>query len=339
MVDWTDCYEELSKSQDKCTHAKPGGFAGSAVIWHQTIGGASMGLCTQCTREFKPEDKLSQASTWQESGINGGSGFYHRESVYDEWKFQSWKAIPAKSQPGNRLAAIQLIDKWGGLYGKQYALVQCSECHIFHPSTGKDGWVGHTCDSCSPEKKKMGDPIIKPGGQKAVFDYMTGQPIKGAAVANVTEYQKKKVLKVGELNVTLAKAEKVEQKGTVRKLPKVNSPMWTDQWSVTGSGKQPYIISHKTNGGNGSTTEDGWACSCPAFTRNVPREDCKHILKVRLSEGIGANAKPVTAAIPAGQQAAFAKFLKAEAAKKRAETVDAPGAVKMVGDSTGRKFR
>jgi len=127
-------------------------------------------------------------------------------------------------------------------------------------------------------------------------------------------------------------------KGEVRKLPKVNSPLWTDQWSVVGSAKEPYIVSRKNTGvgyANGSTTSDGWACACMAFTRNTPREDCKHILKVKLHEGIGLVAKQV----PAGHAKEYAEFLKMKAKQDRAKVVDDPNAVKMVGDATGRKFR
>lgn len=247
---------------------------------------------------------MSQADVWQESGIKGGSGFLYRPCSGVKWTFRSWNNIEAKLRPGNRLAAIQLLEKWTKEIGTQYALVQCTGCHAFHPGTtnSADGWVGHVCDYCLTEKKNMGDILTMKGGQTAIFD------AKG-------------------------KATSMTVKSEVNKLPKVNSPVWTEQWSVVGSAKQPYIVSHKTNGANGSTTGDGWACSCMAFTRNTPREDCEHILKVRLHEGLGMS-KPV---IPTGHAKEYAEWLSLKAKKARAGAVD--GEVKMVGDATGRRFR
>jgi hypothetical protein len=45
---------------------------------------------------------------------------------------------------------------------------------------------------------------------------------------------------------------------------------------VQGSARSPYIVSISDESGG------TWACSCPAWTRTVPREDCKHIMRVRL---------------------------------------------------------
>lgn len=73
------------------------------------------------------------------------------------------------------------------------------------------------------------------------------------------------------------------QKGEIRKLAKVNSPLWKDQWAVQGTGKIPYIVSHKNNA---QGSEDEWQCSCPSWTGNMPREDCKHILKIKLVEKV-----------------------------------------------------
>jgi hypothetical protein len=58
------------------------------------------------------------------------------------------------------------------------------------------------------------------------------------------------------------------------------------QWTVSASptknnsSPDPYIVS-EANDGN-------WSCSCMNWTRNHPRVDCKHILKVMLGE-----ARPV----------------------------------------------
>lgn len=47
------------------------------------------------------------------------------------------------------------------------------------------------------------------------------------------------------------------------------------QWEVQGSAKTPYIVSLRTNG--------IYECSCLAWTRTTPREDCKHILLIKLA--------------------------------------------------------
>lgn len=124
--------------------------------------------------------------------------------------------------------------------------------------------------------------------------------------------------------------------GEVRKLPKVNSPMWTTQWAAQGSAKAPYIVSHKAHGPyGGNTTDEGWACSCASFTSNTPRADCKHICWVKKKEKIFITAAPV-ALLPDDQQAAFQKFLREQATKG---TPALPvGKVKPL-FTQGRKFR
>ena len=129
------------------------------------------------------------------------------------------------------------------------------------------------------------------------------------------------------------KAKPIGTKGEVTRLPKVNSPMWTTQYSVVVSEACTYIVSQIAAAPyDGNVTGDGWACSCMAFTRNMPREDCKHILKVKLFESMSTAAKtsPV-------HDKEYAEFLKLKAKEKRAAAVD--GEVKMVGDATSRKFR
>jgi predicted RNA-binding Zn-ribbon protein involved in translation (DUF1610 family) len=105
--------------------------------------------------------------------------------------------------------------------------------------------------------------------------------------------------------------------GDVRRLPKVNSPLWTTQWSVQGTAKLPYVVSRKNvmaSVASGSTADQGWACSCPNFTQHSPRTECKHILKVMLTEGVKPSSPPV-ASLPEDQQAAFNKFLREQAAR------------------------
>jgi len=125
----------------------------------------------------------------------------------------------------------------------------------------------------------------------------------------------------------------VMKKNEVRRLNKTNAPVGSEQWAVQGSAAAPYIITHY-NHTNGSTTEEGWACSCMAFTRNTPREDCKHILRVKNFEGVSIGSPKVGSNLPASQKEAFQKFLEMEQAKKAA----AEGGSVLIG-TTGRKFR
>jgi hypothetical protein len=97
-------------------------------------------------------------------------------------------------------------------------------------------------------------------------------------------------VKQWEAGLTPAKqpAHQGMKKGELRRIPASSSPVWTDQWVYQGSGKMPYVVSHKKNAA-GSSLE--WQCSCPAWTTTTPREDCKHVLKVKLTEGIPLLAK------------------------------------------------
>jgi hypothetical protein len=101
--------------------------------------------------------------------------------------------------------------------------------------------------------------------------------------------------------------------GEVRKLPHTSSPLWTTQWAAQGSAKAPYIVSFKAYGPfGGNVTSEGWACSCPDFTRHTPRAECKHICWVLKFEGKASPKVPV-ALLPDAQQEAFQKFLRQQA--------------------------
>jgi hypothetical protein len=120
--------------------------------------------------------------------------------------------------------------------------------------------------------------------------------------------------------------------GDYRKLPQSSSPLWMSQWAVQGTAKAPYIVSKKVFAANysASTTDQGWACSCPNFTQHTPRTECKHILKVMLGEGVKPNgsfqltwtppaadctwiSRGGIASLPDDQQDAFQKFLRQQA--------------------------
>ena len=65
---------------------------------------------------------------------------------------------------------------------------------------------------------------------------------------------------------------------------------YKNRWGVSGSAAMPYIVSEAKDG--------NWACSCMAWTRNHPREDCKHIMRVKLQDQFehGARFAPATVA-------------------------------------------
>jgi hypothetical protein len=134
--------------------------------------------------------------------------------------------------------------------------------------------------------------------------------------------------------VPLPKAEP-KKNGQVRKLPRSSSPLFTTQWSAQGSARLPYVISHRENAINGAVTDEGWACSCPDFTRHTPRADCKHICWVKKSEHIELTAAPV-ALLPKAQREAFNKFLLQQAT---AGTPALPAGKSKPFITQGRKFR
>lgn len=80
------------------------------------------------------------------------------------------------------------------------------------------------------------------------------------------------------------------------------------QWTVLGT------KSHKT----GNTPEyvvtlysdDTWACACMNWTRNMPREDCKHILRKQKELGIGFAVQPITSGLELVGQETGRKFRK-----------------------------
>jgi hypothetical protein len=89
------------------------------------------------------------------------------------------------------------------------------------------------------------------------------------------------------------------QPGEIRKLPKSSSPMFTAQWSYLGSAKAPYIISRRGGyKGTGYATPEQkaqeWQCSCKSWTTTVPRADCKHIIAIKLKEGLLKDVTPTS---------------------------------------------
>ena len=83
-----------------------------------------------------------------------------------------------------------------------------------------------------------------------------------------------------------------QQKKQVTVTGKSPSYAYRNQWYVSGSAAEPYIVSEAKDG--------NWSCSCMAWTRNHPREDCKHIMRVKLLE-----SKPTEAPIVKSHQVEF----------------------------------
>ncbi len=81
--------------------------------------------------------------------------------------------------------------------------------------------------------------------------------------------------------------------GEIRKLPKSNSPMFVEQWSYQGSAKAPYIVSWKPVNHPTQTGVREWQCSCKSWTTTVPRADCKHIVAIKLKEGLLKDVTPI----------------------------------------------
>ena len=89
----------------------------------------------------------------------------------------------------------------------------------------------------------------------------------------------------------------------------MNTSIYKRQWDIqsfTDPGKKPYKISERLDG--------GWECSCPAWTRHMPRGDCKHIDKV----GLALQRPP----------AAPASFLPTNRHRRSHRRLQAPGAPK-----------
>lgn len=124
--------------------------------------------------------------------------------------------------------------------------------------------------------------------------------------------------------------------GEIKKLPKGNSPMWTEQWVYQGSAKAPYIISSKKKPGNGSTTgwDLQWACSCPDWTKHSPRADCKHIIAVKLKEKM-----IVEVSVPSSMDPAMKKDFEKFLAQKQADGVQSSKIKHGALEEKGRRFR
>ncbi len=143
----------------------------------------------------------------------------------------------------------------------------------------------------------------------------------------------------GEYNIQMkpTKAMIIHKEGDIWDIPRSISPMWTKQWGYQGSSKMPYIISFNPERTNGSTTDEGWACSCPNFTRHTPRTPCKHILNIMLKMGKVTVTATAKANASQGDLAEFEKWKREKAAAAPKEPVK-DAKLNLFG-ATGRKFR
>lgn len=90
---------------------------------------------------------------------------------------------------------------------------------------------------------------------------------------------------------------------------------------------------------DGSTTKQGWACSCMNFTRHTPRTECKHILKVMMESGVKVDkAKAAVANMDADEAAQYAEFKRQQEAAKKQKPTAGDADLALFGQ-TGRKFR
>lgn len=251
------------------------------------------------------------------------------DGKYSNWQNMSWGSL----NPKDFLRAEQLVSMWNQVGGSwEYKLpLSCDRCYTSivsetYPAIGLGaGLIGkHVCSKCHLEglenmapKKATGDLQQKYNPVKGKWELLPLQSPEG-----------------------MTKPMLVRKEGDIWKLPRSSSPMWTNQWGYQGSSKVPYIISHNSQKLDGSATDDGWACSCPGFTRRTPRTPCKHILNVRLNEGIVTPKAKTQTQVANLDDKTAAEFEKWQREKAAAKSTPTAGDAKLnLFGSTGRKFR
>lgn len=267
---------------------------------------------------------------------------------YSNWETCDWQSIIVKSWN----AAELLITKWNqessaNGYGWEYKLpLHCERCYTCvnetYPSMGLSAeMIGkHVCLACHNEGTKLMQEQSKMNCVKCLAYTKKSYGPAGQMVKCSTCY-------AIEQSAVIAKAKAtgtnpVRAVGSMWKLDKANAPFQSEQWGYQGTAKLPYVITHYFNKVDGSTTQDGWACSCMSFTQNVPRTPCKHILNVMLNEGktpSGASAKAakVSALLTDEDAKAFDKWKREQAEK--GEVKPSAGAELQLFGAQGRKFR
>ncbi len=102
------------------------------------------------------------------------------------------------------------------------------------------------------------------GEKKKKYIYM--EDVLGPCIP---DYQRPLLEKLwAEYNTTMGELAQTEL------AQKKASKSYVNQWTVTGSKGNQYVVSQRGDG--------EFECSCRSWTTTVPREDCKHILRKKL---------------------------------------------------------
>ena len=121
--------------------------------------------------------------------------------------------------------------------------------------------------------------------------------------------------------------------GEIRKLPAASSPMFVSQWAYQGTAKTPYIVSRKQGY---PEQQKEWQCSCKSWTTTVPRAACKHIVAIKLKEGLLKEVTPIDwkpkpkpekghVVISEQEHEEYKKFLAARGTRKAGNQFDEEG--------------
>lgn len=198
--------------------------------------------------------------------------------------------------------------------------LKCSKCDKKVHET----FAGDVCHDCHMEDKKTMKGLMTPK-KPLKFDLENAKPVTNFSNQFQSPIKKPVLLK--------------REEGEFWEIPASSSPLWTKQWGYQGSAKEPYIIS-KRKKIDGSSTSDGWACSCKAFTQHSPRKDCKHIINIKHGTGIATvnPTKHAVANLDSDEAAAFAEFKRQKAANATQKPESGDADLALFGQ-TGRKFR
>lgn len=238
-------------------------------------------------------------------------------------------------QPNTYAEAAKIIAEWNQSCITSGMLVEyrldtdlkCSKCEVKCHET----YAGNTCLACHMEDKKA--------MKKNKLDWMGDIGMDGVVKPKPLVMMPKPTTS-NQFNSPIKKPVLLKrEEGEMWEIPATSSPLWTKQWAYQGSAKEPYIISKKKNV-DGGTTHDGWACSCRAFTQHSPRKECKHIVNIKHTYGLGkvTPAKAAIANLDNEEAAAFAEFKRQKVANAEQKPTSGDADLLLWGNS-GRKFR
>jgi predicted nucleic acid-binding Zn finger protein len=244
---------------------------------------------------------------------------------YINWETRNWgDSYEVKSFAD----AEKWIETWNKIKGAamwEYKLpLHCKHCFTECNET----YTGERCAVCYGKMMKAKKPST------GNVDFVTGT-MKSTKLGMVVAEA------YGSGTDTVLPAPKptlVRKEGDIWPLSKASSPFGARQWAYQGSAKTPYVITEYSTKRDGAVTEEGWACSCPNFTKHTPRTDCKHILNVKLKEG-NYPVKTVTAKLANIDEKKLAEFQKWEREKAAAKPKKEGEASLALFGKKGRKFR